>query len=73
MCFKEIEGDERINLDHLKDTTYKNKVLSICYTERILKRFNPEWLKFFMSQKKKDDYADSFMQLWSYIGYEGDV
>jgi hypothetical protein len=43
----------------------RNKKLAIEYTKQLL--VDTPWLTFFMSNKKKDDLADSYLQALSYI------
>jgi hypothetical protein len=45
----------------------RRKKVSVERCTEFLKEFNPEWHRWFVSQKKKDDLADSVMQALSYI------
>ncbi len=66
-----IEGDEPLNIEHLKNGHYKNKQLAIQHCERIIKRQpqNKEWVDFFMKYKKKDDLSDTMTMSLSYIKF----
>lgn len=48
-----------------KNKYYRNKKLAVEETKFLLK--DTEWLTFFLSNKKKDDLADSLLQGLSYI------
>ena len=48
-----------------KSKYYRNKKLAVEETKFLLK--DTEWLTYFMSNKKKDDLADSLLQGLSYI------
>lgn len=45
----------------------KRKKTSVLRCTEFIKEHNPEWVDWFMKQKKKDDLADSVMQALSYI------
>ncbi len=68
--YTEIEGDEPLKVDHLKDKYYKRKQTAVQHTRNILKRDDPEYCVFFNEQKKKDDYADAYLQARAYICFE---
>lgn len=44
----------------------KRKKVSVTRCTEFLEEYNPEWSQWFLSQKKKDDLADSVMQALSY-------
>lgn len=46
----------------------KRKKASVIRCTDFLREVNPEWLDWFLSQKKKDDLADSVMQALSFLG-----
>jgi len=50
----------------IKDKYKKRKFLSIEYTKYYL-QINPDFKEFFLSHKKQDDLADSFMQGYYYL------
>jgi len=63
-----LEGDAPLCVDHLKKGHYRNKQLSKQHCDRILRRTNSPWLKFFQDNKaKQDDIADAFLQCLAYI------
>lgn len=66
-----VEGDEPIELEHLKNGHYKNKQMAIKHCERIIKRQpqNENWISFFYSCKKKDDLSDTMTMILSYIKF----
>lgn len=69
--YQEMPGDEPMpweRLNGLKIGHYRTKQILIEHCRRILKQNDDlEWLAWFEKQKKKDDYADSYVQALSYI------
>ena len=62
------DSDEPIpSFSHIKSAYSRRKKLAIEHTKRILLRTKDPFLEFFLAEKKKDDYSDSFLQALSWL------
>ena len=66
--YEKMEGEEDIDVSHLKKGHYQNKQLAIKQCAIILKRNNTEWIDFFVKNKVKcDDLSDTMLMSCHYI------
>ena len=66
--YRPLPGDPEIKITR-KDAYAANKQQSIQHAKILLKRYDPDWIPFFDSFKKKDDLSDSYLMGLAYIEF----